>query len=987
MALMFDPIESARVFAIPMGRDFSRNFAEGLLKRTQKMPPEALARVLVLTNSARMGTAIREHLSATGARLLPRIHAVPNVPDLPEFRLSLPPKTPALRRTLMLSQAVGAFLRAEPDVAPQSARFSMAAMLAELMDEMQAEGVAPADLQKIDVARHSEHWARNLRFLNIIAQHWEGRRGVDPNDRLRLATDLLRERWKTVPPDHPIIIAGSTGSRGATARLMQAVASLPQGAVVLPGWDDAQPQHVWSKMAEKQILQDHPQSMLLQRCQQLGVDPAGLPDWVGENARESARNTLISLALRPAPFTDDWLLEGPGLKTQIKSATEGLSLLEAPSPKAEADAIALRLRGALQDGKSALLISPDRNLTRRVTAALRRWGIDPDDSAGRPLQQTPPAIFARLIASAIGTPLRPDVLTAILKHPMAGSADRQSRRKLISRVFEIKHLRGGPPEVVPGDILDWADTQKDPEVSAWAEWVVGALAPIIGLGHGSVSEFVSVHKSAAEALAMSEEASENPLWSENDGEDLARVFADLEAEAEAAGEMSAADYRNLFYTVLSSRQSRVSRFGHPSIAILGTLEARVGQRDLVILAGLNDDIWPGVETPDPWLNREMRRQLGLPTADRQTGLSAHDFQQAICAPEVMLTRALRDGDAPTVASRWIVRINNLLAGIDEVGGDALSAMKERGQQWMTWAGQMDQPNAPTTAAPRPAPCPPTDARLAELSVTAVERLIRDPYAIYAGEILRLKKLKPLQAEPDARARGTALHEVMERFNKTHPKTMPDNAADTFMALARDTMGEVVPWPGLRQLWLTRLSRVAEHLMEQEASRRQSGFVAAQEVWGERQLEDPPTRLFGKADRIDRLHDGRLTIYDYKATKPPSKDEVKYFQKQLDLEAAIAEAGGFSKLGGGAEVAFLEYIGLSGDGLGGQSKTEGRPLTTEETEQIWEEFQELMRSFADPDQCFPSRPRMQKLDYAFDYDHLARKGEWWESDDPVRIDLT
>ncbi|MEM7439861.1 MAG: double-strand break repair protein AddB [Pseudomonadota bacterium] len=997
---MFDPTDSARVFAIPLGQDFSASFADGLMSRVQHQPPEVLARTLILTNSARTGAAIKSALSVSGARLLPQIQTLDRVPDLPEFGLDLPPAVPSLRRRLTLSQAVGAFLTAEPDVAPQSARFSLAGLLAELMDEMQSEGVSPSQLANVDVAQHSEHWARNLKFLNIIAQHWDARRGVDPLDRLRLAAGMLADRWAQHPPEFPIIIAGSTGSRGATAILMAAVAALPNGAVVLPGWDNAQPADAWDKMAQKGVLQDHPQSMLLQRCQQLSMHPAQLPTWGGGETKTSPRNALISLALRPAPFTDDWLLEGPNILPSLAEATNDLALVTAPSPKLEADAIALRLRKAVQERQSAVLISPDRTLTRRVSTALRRWGIEPDDSAGRPLHQTPPAIFARLVTSAIGAPLRPDVLAAILKHPMTGSSDRHSPRKLISRRFEVDYLRGGPPEVSFAAVEDWLadqDQRRDyADLQLWFEWIKDCFAGLAALTEGTVAEFVNAHINAANALANpAQPDADNQLWSGSDGVDLALVFRDLEQESDAAGVLSATDYRNLFHTVLSGRQSRTTQVSHPSIAIWGTLEARVAQRDLVILGGLNDDVWPGAQAPDPWLNRSMRNQLGLTCADRQTGLSAHDFQQGFCAPNVMITRAERDGDAPTVASRWIVRLINLLEGLGDTGQAAVNGMKERGEEWLSYAKALDRPASSVAPAPRPAPCPPVEARFKELSVTAVEKLIRDPYSIYASHTLGLRKLDPLQSDPDARARGIALHEVVERFNEAYPDDLPADPEAAFLRVASEALDENVPWPGLRQVWLTRLGRVAGYLMEDEARRRAAGRVTAQEVWGERRVELPPVRLFGKADRIDRLHDGRLAIFDYKAGTPPKKEVVKYFQKQLDLEAAIASVGGFAKKNPdgtpnvvtGAPVARLEYVGLSGDGLQAVAKTEGRDLEPGETETIWQEFSALVHSYSDPDQTFPARPRMQKMQYAYDFDHLARKGEWWESDTPVRIDLT
>ena len=73
--------------------------------------------------------------------------------------------------------------------------------------------------------------------------------------------------------------------------------------------------------------------------------------------------------------------------------------------------------------------------------------------------------------------------------------------------------------------------------------------------------------------------------------------------------------------------------------------------------------------------------------------------------------------------------------------------------WLDWQAKLDRPAAVRPIAP-PAPCPPVAARPRTLSVTEIETWRRDPYAIYARHILRLKPLDPLDAEPGAAERGT-----------------------------------------------------------------------------------------------------------------------------------------------------------------------------------------------------------------------------------------
>lgn len=973
-----------KVFAVPAGVDFSDHFAKGLQARLAGAPPEAVARVRVFVNSGRMARAIEAALRRNGVNLLPKIGVVTDIPDLAPIAATLPPPVPPLRRQLMLARAVGALLRAEPHLAPQSARFALAGSLAALMDELQSEGVDAAALEAVDVGEHAAHWQTSLAFLRILRDHWDASPGTDPQDRFRRGVEALCRRWADHPPQDPVIVAGSTGSRGATLMLMQAVARLPRGAVVLPGWDPALPAPIWARLDETGL--HHPQAMLKRTCAALGVAPDALTRWGGHDGSPEPRNKLISLALRPAPFTDQWLEEGPALGPELAAATEGLSLLEAETPREEALALALCLRAAAELGETARLVTADRTLARRVSATLARWGMTPDDSAGRPLGLTPPGTLARLVLAAIGAPLAPETLVALLKHPLTGSGETTGAHRLMARRFEIECLRAGAsPWVDVRAVRAWADNaaKDDPFAQQWSEWILSILEPLASLGESDLTGFVTAHRHALARLAGGPSGGPAPAWDKEDERALLAFLDELEAEASAADITTADDYRALFETVLAERNVTALRPSHPSIALLGTLEARVAQADLTLLGGLNDETWPGPEPPDPWLNRDMRRQIGLATPEKLTGLSAHDFQQAASGGRVVLSRAKRNGEAPTVASRWLERLTNLLAGLGPAGAGALERMRARGGEWLALARAMDRPCAQVPPAPRPAPCPPPEARLSEISVTQVEQLIRDAYAIYARRILDLRKLDPLGQTADALLKGNVLHGVMERFNETWPDALPADPVAALLDLARAELEKTVPWRSVRLMWLARLERVAPALMADERLRRARGRVLDREVWGERWLDAPPFRLFGKADRIDLRTDGTLAIYDYKTGALPTKKQRDFFQKQLPLEAAIAEAGGFEGVPA-APVTWLEFIGLSPEGLKPTPPKDGWDVAPREIAQAWEEFGQLIAAWSEPDRGFAARMSVADSRRGGDYDHLARYGEWWDTDEPTLI---
>ncbi len=975
---MFEPGQAPRVFALPAGVDFPRALIDGLASRLAGHPPEAMARVHLIVNTRRMARRIRDLFDEGPARLLPRLSLVTDPFD-PLDAAAMPPAVPPLRRRLELAQLVADLLDRQPDLAARESVFALADSLAGLIDEMQGEGVAPQAIRDLDVSDLSGHWARAQAFIGI-AEAFVGAAedGLDPQGRLRQMVERMVARWETDPPDHPVIVAGSTGSRGTTMMLMQAVARLPQGAVVLPGFDFDMPAQVWDGLDDALTAEDHPQFRFRKLMDGLGIGPGDVRRWAETEPASPDRNRLVSLALRPAPVTDAWMREGPRLGG-IDRATRNVTLIEAPTPREEALAIALRLRQAAEDGQNAALITPDRLLTRQVTAALDRWGIEPDDSAGVPLHLSAPGRFLRHVAGLFTGPLTGEALLTLLKHPLAHGGDGRGRHLLLTRDLELHLRRNGPPFPDETALRSWGATHKA-ETPEWIDWVVRCFCGQPNTGREPLEAWVTRLRDLAEAIAGGS-AAEGPgaLWDRNAGQKARAVMDALAAEAGAGGDVTARDFADLLGALLSGEEVRDRDKPHPHIMIWGTLEARVHGADLMILAGLNEGSWPEAPPPDPWLNRKMRHDAGLLLPERRIGLSAHDFQQAIAAPEVWLTRSIRSDDAETVPSRWLNRLINLLGGLESNGGTAaLQAMRDRGRTWLDWARQLERP-VPAPPAPRPSPRPPVTARPDRLSVTQVKTLIRDPYAIYARKVLRLEPLDPLVQEPDALLRGIVMHDVLERLVSSSLAD-GDLSRDRFLALAEEILTRDVPWPAARRLWLARLARVADWFLDGEAKRQARATPVGFEAGGKVTIDDLGFTLCAKADRIDRDAEGRLILYDYKTGKPPSAREQAAFDKQLLLEAAMAEKGAFDEIDP-APVADAVFIGL------GTKPAEIRaPLDEEPPAKIWDEFRQLIAAYQSPEQGFTSRRMLQKDTDKGDFDHLARFGEWDPSTDPTPEDL-
>lgn len=961
----------------------------------------ALNRFTVLLPTARAVRSLREaFLRLSGGRpiLLPRMAPLGDV-DGDEISLmmdgvtgkagglDLAPAIGPLRRQLLLARAIAAAGDRFAKTRAQAAR--LARELAKLLDQTQTEGVGFDRLHSLVPADYAEHWQVTLSFLSIIVDQWptilsaEG--AVDPAQERNNRLLAYAEALKAAPPAHPIIAAGSTGSIPATAELLATIARLPTGSVVLPGLDRECDEATWAALDDA-----HPQFGLKQLIDRIGVTRADVADWpLAPGIAPScppARIALMKEALRPAGTTEAWR----DLDGLDPSVLDGVTRIDATTPQEEAGIIALILRQALETpGQTAALVTPDRNLARRVATELRRWDVRVDDSAGRPLAQTPVGSYLRLIMDTAvqGAPIP---LLSLLKHPMAGGGWPAGQMRRQARLLETAVLRGPrPPAGLEGlrqsirfHASDAADKRRrisNPAIRDdllalvdRVDTAMGELCRAVADGdERPLSDWLRLHVGAAEALAaLDGEAGSDRLWRDKDGETAAGFIDELREAADGYPPLGGKDYAGLMEVLIAGRAVRPAFGLHPRLHVLGLMEARLQQFDVMVLAGLNEGTWPPAPPPDPWMSRPMRRDFGLPAPERMVGQAAHDFASACGAKTLYLTRSERVEGTPTVPSRWLLRLDTVL---DKAG--LRGRIEAGGGYWRALWQALDRP-ARVRPCPAPAPKPPVEARPRRLSVTQIETWMRDPYAIYAAKVLDLSALDPIDADPGAAERGEIIHRALDLFVQRYPDALPPDPVGELLSIGRGVFGDLLDQPGVAAFWWPRFEKVADWFVTQEMERRRTIKPLATEVTGRITLQGPggPFILTAKADRIDRTPTGGVVLVDYKTGTPPTGKEVRLGKApQLPLEALIAAEGGFEGVKP-AKVDGLEYWRLSGGDPAGTIlalKDDAAALAAEARDGL----DYLIRTFDDPDTAYHSQPRPAWAPKYTDYAHLARIKEW------------
>ncbi len=1026
----------ANVFSIPPGAPFLKTFVKALLDGeivagfSRALGPLDIADATIYVPTRRAARALADELARAldrPATLLPRLLPLGALDstetDLffeePGLDSPLDPDLPLaaseILRRMLLSDLVLAWAASlphaivsidaagnrtiDPDEVPIVGKspvdaWHLAAELAGLIDELIIEDVEWTRLDPLVLPEFDMYWRITIDFLDIAIRQWphilDARGLVDPARRRMKLVDAQSAR---ILSGHagPVIAIGSTGTNRATARLLAAIARAPQGAVVLPGLDSHLDEAAWNLISGgvgegTEPSFGHPQAALARLLPALAIKREEVTQIGTPALALVARQNFVSEALRPADTTDLWRFYREEVSdADLAQTLEGVTLIEASDEREEALCLAIALREVLaHPHETAALVTPDRELARRVKAELARWSIAVDDSAGETLSSSPHGRLARLIASS--TQGHIDLL-ALLQHPLARLGLSRDKIETLWPLYEIGIARApiafdfADPARTVADAREAARGKSHPAQRrianrdwAWLEDLLRRLkrmlAPLHALqGQYALPAWIDAHRRSFAAITEGEDG----IGSGGEDRDaLDMLFDELSAHASQRMMFDAESYAHFFMRVAQETRLQGPKRAHPRLKIFGLLEARLMEAGVMVLGGLDETVWPPQAQSDAFLNRPMRAELGLTPPERKIGQTAHDFTQAMGCQRVILSRAAKRGGTPTVASRFIQRLAAL-------GGPAWESSITHGEKILALARAIDRPDAPAKPIKRPAPKPPLELRPTRLSVTRIEMLRRDPYAIFAEYILKLIELPPVSQDIELRAIGMVMHEALATFAKLYPSgPLPPDAGAVLTGLLQELCAAYLQDPQFATFRWRRIEEEIAFLLNVEATRRDSIVHIDVEIQGTLDIplnDGSVFTLSAIADRIEHLTDGSLAILDYKTGIVPGLKEVQVgFAPQLTLEAAMAERGAFGPLAPVKEALYLK--------LGGANSSErllrfekGKVPFEDVVQKHYDDLVALLNQLRDEAQPYPARPFPKYLARYNAYDHLARVKEW------------
>ncbi len=725
--------------------------------------------------------------------------------------------------------------------------FKIAINLQSLFDDIEREEIDLKKLEEIDDSNLSQHRLLTLDFLknfhvqikNSLLKKDVFFASSSQNFIIQKFVSLLEKQGSKTP----IVIAGSTGSVSFSSKLIRAISQ--KNFVVLHGASD-----------EDFAAENHPQFFLNRLIKFLKIEKKAIGQIAEEKFSLSpqSRQKLISLMVLPSAETLKWQEVSKYLDVENTSQdlAKNFHLIEAKNEIEEAKIIKLILLEALQNKKTSALITNNDKLAKLVKLELEQSFLPFNDTRNLSIFNSHLVNFLLLILELIESDFNSHSLLAILKNPLCA----YSQDKKLLADFEIKILRQDRANSGLEGINKKLENDK-------------ILKEFFGNFCADFSEFstftLASQTSALVKIAqnLSKKTWQQLLEPEPAQIELFEFFEKLKTQKEIT--LNSKNLLSSFKTLLSQLSYFEKSDASAPIQILSTIEARLLNYDLVIIASLNEGDFPQVEAEN-WLGKKIKKDLGIDRVLKKSGQSAYDFCNYLSNRSVVLTRCKSSNGGVLIESPFLLKFKTICQKI----GVSLNS----GEKYFALLAKTNEVQSRQIKVANPKPK--IEFRPKKISITDISKLLSDPYDIYAKKILQLKELEKIDFEPSYAEFGSFIHKALEEFVK-NPKE------ENFLEKAQEIFEEYFLFSESKLIWWPKFENIfAEFVKENQR------FLNL-----ENRVEIPADvfvagiTIRGKIDRVIVNDEGGLEIFDYKTGQVPGKKDVMLgINPQLTLAALM-----------------------------------------------------------------------------------------------------
>ena len=902
-----------QVYTSQSGENLAEAVVEKIMGSLPKSNPLALTDITIYVPSPRAGLALKEaFIKQNGAGLLPAIHMMSfHDEDMDAHRferndLEKKEIISSLGRQMVLTQFVQT---AYPSYSFNKC-FEQATALSSLFSKLKAYDLTLSDVEKEIPENLSNHWKQNVEFFKIAFQFYPnwlgGNHKVDTVDAAQKAVEVELESLQKNGMKNPIWAVGFSDTTPLGFKLLKEIISHEKGVLIFSSLDKNMSDDLFESVPET-----HPQFTLKRMLSKLEIKRAEVT-FLKENIT-SSRALCWQQALAPAA----------GLKklddTTALQGLKGLSYVEAATESEEAELIALMMRETLEsENKTCALISPDRRLSLRVEACLKKWGVNVDDSAGMPLLSTPVGRLFYMIVNLVNEYFSPLVLAEFLHHKHTNLGHIENKKQKL-KALEHLVLRGEKPaagfvglrqKLQKSLQNERKDGSLAPDAATLLDELENVFKPLLGKGAKYKVDFwISKHLNILKTVLKQDENDDLNIFDDESGQTLLGMLSSWQDAAKDVNEINLETYMGMLAGVMSTTAVRKKQSTHPRLFIWGPMESRLQNVDRVIVGALNEGVWPRQVAADVWFNSTICEKLGIPNAQVHVGMSAHDLLNLVTQKEVFMTRTLKDAEGETIPSRFISRFESVMPK------HVFEQLLQTGGVWKSRVKSL-RLNGDVNRINPPKPTPEIQRRPAIWSASTARDIMQCPYKVYVRKVLKLEALEAYEESFSAALKGQLIHKVLESFFVevahmpppfTGDKSNKTEVYNHLMLQARVAF-EAVEEKASKALGLKQMEKIAHAFAHKVVQDHLNGTLPLSIEKDASVLLESGVKLYAKADRIDQSKEG-LVVIDYKTGAPPStKDVLKGTEPQMAVESVILKRGGFERH---SSVKALEYWHVSG----------------------------------------------------------------------------